>query len=626
MVTDVPIDEAVKSATDIIIQAANVSIPMTSGKVPNAVKLNSIQKSQRDSWISYVSGITSSTPSKRAWERVRKACGIYNYHSLSILEKDGRVISSTEEIANTIGENFAAVSSSDNYSPAFLSVKLHSEKIPIAFNSSNSEPYNSVFTMHELKRVLSQTRRSSPGLDAITYEMLKHLSYKSLTALLVLYNRVWKEHSFPNAWKRAVVIPIPKPGKDPKDPSNYRPIALTSCMCKVFEKMSLYVDCYETSLRLRREELSLLRYFNILSQPDHPYNLCICENSCDLLFEARPSCVPSFPVRVRPLIEEFSLFDISPQAVQHFEIAPWENAQIHLLDIFHNYGKTTTDESIYRQIFADHRQSYRSYVPIYTDGSKSACHVGMSFIIGDHMEGRRLHDASSVLTSELTAIYYALLYISTLHHRKFIVYTDSYSALKALESFSSTENPVIVDVLKLNIKLTCRGFELLYCWVPGHTGIKGNELADIAAKSAVEMSGRLIPFKDIRCVIKEKIRKKWQQLWDLQLHNKLRRVKPKIEHWDTTSNRREEVLLTRLRIGHSRVTHNYLLKAENEPICATCNVCLSVYHILIECSYFNNLREKYFNSCDLPLDRLIGREVNNNLFHYLKETGFYYLI
>ncbi|KFM60245.1 putative RNA-directed DNA polymerase from transposon X-element, partial [Stegodyphus mimosarum] len=90
--------------------------------------------------------------------------------------------------------------------------------------------------MHQWKRVLSQTRRSSPGLDGISYEILKHL-YNSVTALLSLYNRVWKENIFPSAWKRAVVIPIPKPGKDPKDPSNYRPIALTSCMCKVFEKM-----------------------------------------------------------------------------------------------------------------------------------------------------------------------------------------------------------------------------------------------------------------------------------------------------------------------------------------------------------------------------------------------------
>ncbi|KAG8183377.1 hypothetical protein JTE90_008279 [Oedothorax gibbosus] len=36
---------------------------------------------------------------------------------------------------------------------------------------------------------------------------------------------------------RAIVIPIAKPGKDPHDAGNYRPIALTSCLCKLMERM-----------------------------------------------------------------------------------------------------------------------------------------------------------------------------------------------------------------------------------------------------------------------------------------------------------------------------------------------------------------------------------------------------
>ena len=33
------------------------------------------------------------------------------------------------------------------------------------------------------------------------------------------------------------MIPFPKPGKDATDPKNYCPIALTSCHCKILEKM-----------------------------------------------------------------------------------------------------------------------------------------------------------------------------------------------------------------------------------------------------------------------------------------------------------------------------------------------------------------------------------------------------
>ena len=41
----------------------------------------------------------------------------------------------------------------------------------------------------------------------------------------------------PIKWKHAVVIPILKPGKNPSCPSSYRPIALTSILCKTMERM-----------------------------------------------------------------------------------------------------------------------------------------------------------------------------------------------------------------------------------------------------------------------------------------------------------------------------------------------------------------------------------------------------
>ncbi|GBL74320.1 hypothetical protein AVEN_235304-1 [Araneus ventricosus] len=67
--------------------------------------------------------------------------------------------------------------------------------------------------------------------------MIKHLSSSSFQNLLHLYNRIWHEHCFPFSWQQAIIIPIPKPGKDPSNPLNYRPIALTNCLCKLMEKM-----------------------------------------------------------------------------------------------------------------------------------------------------------------------------------------------------------------------------------------------------------------------------------------------------------------------------------------------------------------------------------------------------
>ena len=55
--------------------------------------------------------------------------------------------------------------------------------------------------------------------------------------LLAIFNKFYKEAYFPDHCRPALVIPIPKPEKSRSIPTNYKPIALTSCLSKVFEGM-----------------------------------------------------------------------------------------------------------------------------------------------------------------------------------------------------------------------------------------------------------------------------------------------------------------------------------------------------------------------------------------------------
>ncbi|GFX24678.1 hypothetical protein TNCV_3344581 [Trichonephila clavipes] len=48
---------------------------------------------------------------------------------------------------------------------------------------------------------------------------------------------MFKLRSFPNAWKTAVIIPILKPGKNPKLAESYRPISLLPILSKLAEKI-----------------------------------------------------------------------------------------------------------------------------------------------------------------------------------------------------------------------------------------------------------------------------------------------------------------------------------------------------------------------------------------------------
>ena len=57
--------------------------------------------------------------------------------------------------------------------------------------------------------------------------------------ILIPHTRyLWERGESPVSWTQATIIPIPNPGKDNTNPNNYRPIALTSCVCKTMEWMN----------------------------------------------------------------------------------------------------------------------------------------------------------------------------------------------------------------------------------------------------------------------------------------------------------------------------------------------------------------------------------------------------
>jgi len=58
-------------------------------------------------------------------------------------------------------------------------------------------------------------------------------------------------------------------------------------------------------------------------------------------------------------------------------------------------------------------------------------------------------------------------------------------------------------------------------------------------------------------------------------------------------SRRDSVLLNRLRIGHTRLTHSFRLSCDDLPECGTGQCPLTVKHILVECD-LKDVRNKHF--------------------------------
>ncbi len=196
-----------------------------------------IRISKRKSWREYISKLNTRTPIKKCWDMIRKISNKGGGAKVKHLIKNGQTISEPKEIANTLGATISKNSSSSNYSTKFQKVKAQRERKHLNFASQNLEAYNKSFSMQELELALNKSHDTAPGPDQIHYQILKHLPSEILGTLLDIFNGIWTSGNFPPCWSEATIIPIPKPGKDSTNDNNYRPIALTSCVCKTMERM-----------------------------------------------------------------------------------------------------------------------------------------------------------------------------------------------------------------------------------------------------------------------------------------------------------------------------------------------------------------------------------------------------
>ena len=96
------------------------------------------------------------------------------------------------------------------------------------------------FTLSELNYALKTLKSGkAPGPDGIHNEFLAHPGNKLKNWLLQFLNLSFSTHSIPKIWRRAKVVAILKPGKDPNLPQSYRSISLLCFSYKLMERMIL---------------------------------------------------------------------------------------------------------------------------------------------------------------------------------------------------------------------------------------------------------------------------------------------------------------------------------------------------------------------------------------------------
>lgn len=188
---------------------------------------------------------------------------------------------------------------------------------------------------------------------------------------------------------------------------------------------------------------------------------------------------------------------------------------------------------------------------------------------------------------------------------------------------------------------------IVFEWIPSHVDIQGNELADKIAKEY--LNNRFIRrlslnTDEFNSIVKKIIFKQWQTEWanawkDSNNPCNLYKIKPTLGDWKSSyrDNRREEIVLSRLRTGWCRylVEHRF----QNQPqtfvprnICNICRTTNTLEHLFLTCPKWWAFRIPIYSHIQrlrlpISLATILGEEFNHGiLFRYLKDIIFFDII
>ena len=152
-----------------------------------------LKQEKQASWNAYTETIQPGQPMTGVW---RMAKNYANRHGQSNQGEKGGWI---EEFPNKFSpddvSNFQQETPNFNTSPEVL-----------------QRPFSGL----EMETVLKDaSKKSAPGLDGVTYKMIQKLPPVAKEILLKIFNNIWAGWEMPEEWKKSILIPILKPGKNP---------------------------------------------------------------------------------------------------------------------------------------------------------------------------------------------------------------------------------------------------------------------------------------------------------------------------------------------------------------------------------------------------------------------------
>ena len=172
------------------------------------------------------------------WKHVTVLTGTYTPYCLKMIESNNLIITDPQIMTNTFANNFSEQSNPSNFPAEFINNFNNATNLQCNPNPSGKATFlENPFSITEFENTLKTFSGTTPGLDKITYQMLKNAPLNFKSRILKLYNNIFDQGIIPQTFKTALVIPIRKPNKPAEQISSYRPISLLPCLSKTLEKM-----------------------------------------------------------------------------------------------------------------------------------------------------------------------------------------------------------------------------------------------------------------------------------------------------------------------------------------------------------------------------------------------------